>query len=278
MKLVPQNYYEPQPALGGFFSWLRKAVNRVSQIVKEVSPTIGGWLDDFTNGDGNFFGIHFGSLIREDRAFSANEDIPLTSFEEVMLNDWLNNQFIPFYKPFIEDIKHFISKPPKAKLFAEYFNEAYEFLGLLNWYRSNSDTIWQIYLSKNQIKARNEFLKKQIGDLEILISRYLETTGTVFEVNDKNISINTKKYEALGFEIPNVINTSTKQIRLSSSDSNANSVLVSNSKPLIEKEDPANTKPAIHTKPMNTSKGKSNLIWFGVAAIGLWLATRKKRK
>lgn len=229
-----------QPALGGLFSWLRKTVNRVSKLVTLVSPFLGGLLDDFTNGDGSFVSVNFGNLVEDtgNNGFwggSGNPnnlgqkgtfnnfqevivieydqtDEPLTAAEEVVLDKWVDQKFVPFFTPYLSRLKAFIANPPSVEVFNDTFNDIQEFIGFLMYYQIRVLTSGEPGFTYNAINARNNFMNTQIALLQDQLRQYVKSTGMQIKTNTVKLSINKSDYAPLGFNVPNVFSITTKVV------------------------------------------------------------------
>lgn len=209
-----------QPAMGGFFSWLGKAIGATATAIASVavSPlSIFSIVNDLFDGDGTFQGFNF----------QRSQEIPLTSKDELMLDAWVENKFIPFFKPFFSTIKLYNSNPPTLMVFIEYYNNAQEFIALLNWYMIYIKTNGESGLTINAINARNKYIEVQIKVLETEIANYIKSVGLVLNPAEVSIKISKEKYQSLVFNIPNSFNIKAIQF-ISQSNNDQTIVNISN--------------------------------------------------
>lgn len=226
------NYTVMQPAMAGFFSWLRKAVNKIVVALEDVIP-FSSILIDFTDGDGHFFGAQTGTLCRfapdatQCRTTTASIDYPLTPEDEQMLDDYTDYTFLPFFKPYLSKIKGFISNPPSYDAFVDYYNKAQQFIAYLKWYQNYVITAGEGDFSRNALLTRNEYFNIQIALLEDSIEKYITSTGVRANAVSKNTTIDSELFSELQFNAPKTVAINPKEITLQTV-SGGNEVLVSN--------------------------------------------------
>jgi hypothetical protein len=261
-----QNY--PQPAMAGFFSWLKRAVKNVGEAVASFLPSpIASAVIDFTNGDGSFYGYHtgniFGNSFRDFSEDYAIVDIPLTAQEEAVLDTWLNNSFTPFFKPFIEKIQSVKNNPSEVEA-VKIYNVTQEFLSYLKWYQVYAENNGQKGFSVNAIKARNQFLKIQAELLKQTLEDFLVTYNLQFFTEVVTLTITKSKYALLDLNTPDVFNIPAKQIVIDDEDIN-----YGNGNELPDTTETAPT----------TNNASKNSKWIIAVLLGvaLYIGTRKRK-
>jgi hypothetical protein len=200
--LVKHNQYE-NLGLKGFFGWLRRTVNKVVNIIRPFIPNyVFVALDDFTNGDGQFdFGGVFNSD-NENRPFQVTTDLFLTPLDEANLDNWVDNNFLPYITPIFSTLESYKTNKPSVEDFIIFYNEAQMLIAYLT-VQSQLDIANGVNgLSINAIKSRNSFLQLQIKTLRETLSEYLVTESLEVSESRVQLSIFTSKYAALGFNSP----------------------------------------------------------------------------
>ncbi|WP_338731956.1 hypothetical protein [Mangrovimonas cancribranchiae] len=204
---------ELEPALGGFFSWLGRAVRNVANAVLEVShnPTfIINIIKDAV--DGGSFTVGYGC--RLDPGFAETDvvcsysnrvgEIPLTSSDEMTLDNWVNYKFTPFFKRYFEDLKNLNESNATMAQFIEHYNNTQEFIAVLKWHISNMHYAIGS-LSTNAFDARKQFLSSQIEVIKSDLNKYMTDAGVDTAATEKTADISTAKYAVLDLDLPNSI-------------------------------------------------------------------------
>ncbi|MCB0462673.1 MAG: hypothetical protein R2816_06780 [Flavobacteriaceae bacterium] len=223
---LSEGHNEPPVALAGFFSWLKRAVTNVVRAVAKVShdPFFAiNIIEDAFDGNGFTIGIKSSGI-------NLNQNLNLTAQDEVKLDNWVNNNFLPFYKQYFIKIKEYNLNPPTVKVFKAFFDEAMEFIALIDWYRDFVKFNGETYLSSDAINARNQFLDIQMRVLEKEINKYISSTNVNLNQTTKNQVIDPEKYSSLLFNLPS--NTTISVVQ--QSESTENVVMVSNDPPVLE--------------------------------------------
>lgn len=260
------NSHQVQPAMAGFFSWLKRAVKNIGEVVSSFLPSpIASAIIDFTNGDGEFYGYHTGNIFGNlNRGFGpdyAIVDIPLTAEDEAILDAWLKNSFTPFFQPFIVKIKEVKNNPSDIEAIKIY-NVTQEFLSYLKWLQVYSATNGQPGYSDNALKARNQFLKLQAELLKQTLNDFVLTHNIQFFPETVTLTITKSKYALLGFNTPEVFNIPAKQI-IHEDIYNGND---------IENELPDTT-----TAPKTTNNNKGKWLLVALVGVALYIGTRKSK-
>lgn len=212
--LATYQQYQVQPAMAGFFSWLRKAVNTVATALTGIVPFAGA-LADFTDGDGQWFNIPFGSLMdnssgfRQEQLMETSVDYDLSPSEEAVLDFWVENNFLPILKPYLLTLKGYIANPPSIETFNAFYNEMQEFIAVLKWYQGYVLSTGERRYTDNALKSRNQFMNVQIAQLQSQLQLYIESTNAYIQTEAINVSVSKAKYRGLAFVTPEVFNVNT---------------------------------------------------------------------
>ncbi|GAA0750211.1 hypothetical protein [Gaetbulibacter jejuensis] len=261
-----QIYTENPAALRGFFSWLKKTINNVVSAVVEVSRDpffILEIVHDAFDGGGFTFGIgnNNGSanLFRESGYFE--QVVSLNEYEENMLDLWVEQRFLPFFKQYFLRLKQFSSQTPTISNFTDYYNSVHEFLGLIKWYRSYVLINGESGLTMNALKVRNQFLTFQINLLETELNSYIQEKSISVSSRLTSKTINTNEYIQLQLNIPNSLEIEVLQITQNTiSDPGIN---------IINEPTP---------KPSDNTSSTSGIIWMLVGFGAMYLLSNEKDK
>lgn len=218
--LVSSYHYEEE-RLAGFFSWLKKAVNTVGQVLSSIPAfsSVGSILVDFTNDDGDFFGIHFGTIVKpKEQGFSnsaktivggvlinptkpANPtnsnsevtDIPLTATEENILDQWMAN----FLKQLTKIINDLNSAQINVETFINAANEA------INWCEGTEQFIDgginPSNYTEDMITVRNAFLEMQVITMTELLADIIAKKAFSLTLNSVNKKLNKSWLNTFGY-------------------------------------------------------------------------------
>lgn len=235
-KLTTYNHYKPI-ALAGLFGWLRRKINAVASFVAEHSfgiiKSMAQTLVDFTDGDGSFAGVSFGSMLPSNelwdsaRTLSTTEisltkdvvssvnDVELSTEEEIVLDSWSDKKMLPFFKEKMLRIEELAKKASKLDEFISVYNDTQAFISLLKYIASNkSINHTTAYFTPNMIQARSVFLNELIIVLETQIKEYLTLLG-VDDTNiiETDIVLDGDYYgEKLGVDLGPKLNLTAKQL------------------------------------------------------------------
>lgn len=210
------------PALGGFFSWLKRAVQNVVNAIVTVSynPTfVFDILEDLFNNDGSF-NVGNPNLCRRLDSGTCRltstgyADIPLTPNEEAILDNWVNNNFTPFKRYLSGKLKQLDTNSLTIVDFVSYYNEVQLVISALEWYQNYSLSINELGLTQNAKLARNQFIDVQIGLLQSEIQQYMLDAYIDLIPNLVSIDLETSKYLALGLQFPQLISVNSYMIDL----------------------------------------------------------------
>lgn len=207
------------PALGGLFSWLKKAVRNVVNAVAQVSHNplfIFDILEDAF--DGNGFDIGYSSSFNRGIMQDFSLDTNLTPQDEYMLDTWIENKFLPLYKTYFSTIKDYSLNPPTIDVFNDYYNEAQEFVALIDWYKKYVIVNGEGLFTPEALQARNQFFDVQIQLLNAEISNYISTTNIKIEQKSVTRIISRSEYLILGFNMPPSISLQVMQTNEKSID------------------------------------------------------------
>jgi hypothetical protein len=229
--LQPYSHYTQTPlAMAGFFSWLRKAVNKVVNIAGPfLPPRVFEILDDFTDGDGSFLDQRFGNIFGEDATISQevlfrptantlNEDFDLSTLDESILDEWVNTKFLPYYNTVLQNVKEAQSKSNLINFFIAKLNNVSKFIAFLDDYiikASANPSLHKInnQLSTNGVLALTEFLKIQSKTLQEVLTEVIETESLSIETVMTQVQIDTNPYQNLLLSKTAVVNTTYNEIK-----------------------------------------------------------------
>ena len=198
------NYNQNTPGLNGFCGWLRRTVNNVLNAVAEVShnPFFAlSILQDAFDGDGQF---NLGNDNPGEYFFRGidNQEVELTLQEEAFLDSWVEQKFKPLFLSYFSQLKQFSLNNPTLNDFKQFYNNAHEFIGYINWSINNvTSHNSQPFISDNAITARNRFLVIQMELLEADIMSFIEASNFDFSVGMVQQSLQTSKYHILDFNV-----------------------------------------------------------------------------
>src|SRR5690606_6232107 len=114
-------------------------------------------LADFTDGDGSFFNLNFGTIGDGAsngfwfRQGTSVQDLDLTEEEEAVLDAWIDQQFLPAFKLQLKPFKSFMLTPPTTAQFEAAYNKAQEFIGVLRYHQTYVFTAGESGYSSNMI-------------------------------------------------------------------------------------------------------------------------------
>lgn len=210
------NNQELQPALSGFFGWLKRAVANVANAIVSVSRDpffVADIIGDIFDGGGFTVGNQNNGQFSFVDQFTAFRQVPiqdieqinLTTYEELVLDNWVQNNFLPFYKPFFAQIKSFSLNAPSRNNLIEFYNKTQRFISVLNWYKSYSLTSLEANYTANMKTVRNQFLDVQIELLHSEINDYISKTNVAISPVVKSKIVDLQQYSQLGFNLPSSI-------------------------------------------------------------------------
>lgn len=269
-----------QQGLGGFFSWLKKAVAFVGEAVATfLPPSIGNVVQDFTNGDGSFGGFCTGNIFDWFETGTSGsgtscrtlmQDYPLTVLEEYLLDEWVANNFTPIYKSRLEIIANWRTSTPNELAFIKGFNNVNEFISLCQWYADILNTIGEPNSSGNVSESKSNFLLIHADILQETLNDYLSTSGTLFNAQMLSKEVTMSKYSAMGLNTnPQIILTYPQIVEQGG---------ISINLPTTNDTDPiTGTNPT--TMPSTTIGGVSKTrFWIGVVSgIVVWKLLSSKK-
>lgn len=247
---IDAQHTSTQPiGMGGFFSWLKKAVKATFKAVTTVVTKPSSIIDvfeDFLNGDGVFMGIDF-------QQEKAAEPI-LTPQDEAQLDNWVNTKFTPYFKSLLTDVKNAVLNPGNKSKFVQLYNRIQEFKAVIKWHQGYVLLNRDNGLSLNAVKARNQFLDIQLRLLDAQVNEYLRITNTTPNLNNRVVVINKLDYAVFGFKFP-VRNLELPISLYVISQQEGNETVE-----VVEKPEP--------TLTQGNSKAKTNLFkWFAIGFI-----------
>lgn len=219
-----ENHFE-DTGLNGFFSWVRKALNRVAAVVTVFSPGLGGILNDFSDGDGSFFGFNTGTiggggtgneftLFRSSVVDQIDLDIEVTPLDEANLDNWLKNNFLPYFNIVLQKLQGFNNSNTSPETFIIYYNEVNLLIAYLLTVMRDDRLNGVDGLSRNGVLARIEFLKVQTHTLKGLLDEYTSNNDLDVFTRKQSLNISTSKYNSLGFNSPETLRVSYKEVAL----------------------------------------------------------------
>lgn len=182
----PAPFQHQRPvALAGLFSWLRKTVNKVVNILEPILPNkIYTALNDFTDGNGYFFSYYIGNFFDEtnpiQRSLGSAIDLPLTIQEELILDHWVDNSFIPALKVLQQQLHLHDTTAQTLTSSINLYNRIQEFIAVLNYYQEYLYLIDEPGLSDNAKTAKNQFITLQIAVLSEQINDHISSLGVEF--------------------------------------------------------------------------------------------------
>lgn len=284
---------EVQPAMAGFFSWLKDAVKIAGEIAGSVLP-FGGIIKDFTDGDGIFMGFKFGNIFGGlGGSFGTTyviPDIPISRFEEIVLDEWLHDKFNVVLSQNLNRLKGLKTGFSQAKAVSA-FNETQALIGFLKYFTNLQHKLPQDpNLTNNGILARDYFLKIQIGVLEYAIEDMIAATGFFANTKTVRLSFQAAKFRVLdlnagasySFNAVQVVNdvvitpTPTKpgSGQIVAQNPGGAHITITPGTPI--KTEPTNPVTSPSTLP-GTKEPKKWLMW-GVVATGLYFIIKPKTK
>src|SRR5690606_18890346 len=247
------------PALGGLFSWLKKAVRTVVNVAASVmSGNVFQVVNDAFDGDGMFggeiwnFNNYWG--FRGETAIDQLQDYPLTAKEEAVLDNWLQLKFIPLFTTYLNIIDGWRKTKPTEEQFAEGFAKVNEFAAFLIWlsnYIKVNGEPSKLY-SFNATATKAEFLRVQAGILLAELDDFIKNTGTAYDAEEVVVNIAKEKYAAI--DVTDAPTSITLQYPMISNDPVNSEVTVT-----VQEPYPAQTS-------TNTTKKSKALLW-GVALL-----------
>src|SRR5690606_4819868 len=131
----------------------------------------------------------------------------LTPAEEAVLDNWVDNHFVPFFNNLLAIIKHAKDVPTTANIVTAY-NEANFVKSLFLWYQQYAVSNGQAGFTENAIKARNEFLKVQIES----ITQTLNVSIPTMVGSKQTLIVSAQDVEELNIATPAVFTIATIQI------------------------------------------------------------------
>ncbi len=265
-------YHQNRPiAMAGFFSWLGKAVKAVARsVVNVITGQNGGlWgvIEDFTNGDGQFGGENLGGWSFGQNAISSfigrqsNQDYPLSQTEETILDNWVEQNFIPFFRAKLEAIKTANDYGLSVNEFVELYNSIHQTIGFFKWLHQYSLSQSQQSfgaLSQNAINARGSLVDLKMELLKEQLDAYMQNKQISVTAVKRTFDVSSFDYGNLGFLLPQSIRISAYQV------DGENDITESSNTTSNNGNDAVNT-----SSPGTTIEGKPNYLAYGIAAVAL---------
>lgn len=268
-----QNKEQYTPALGGFFSWLKRAVQNVANAIIEISHNPAFIADiavDIFDGHGFTLGNQNGYLFRTIPVETV--EIPLNPVDEQKLDVWVQSKFLPYYKTFFTTLKQYSTNPPPLATFIVFYNNVQKFIGFLKWYKNYVLVIGEGSFSINALKARNQFFDVQIELLEADLLEFIASRNMSVNPANSNVNLSTNKYSSLGFNTPTSVSVNVLQIV--ANQSNSGQILINNTAiPIDNGQNLNNIIP--NSETTDYAPKKSNGLVLFLLGVGIVLTIRK---
>lgn len=243
---------ESNQGLNGFRSWWKKHRDKIKAVLSLAGP-IGALI---------VAGVDIAIGNRIDYNY---DDIPLTATEEQGLDDYIDNEFIPYYNDTISLVEGVELSHNRSNNLAVVtnINTAFRRIALLRTYLTYQDQNPPFNYTPNMLTARRRFVNEYLG--------YLYTALTNYGVS-KGIDVsNTAKVEFIASAITNEAGisflwrkkTTALYNKVLTSDDNSDEVADANSDIILyppPKDTPLET-------PLDTPTTKPNNSWLKVTAI-----------
>lgn len=268
-KLAINNHYQQQ-GLKGFFSWLKKTVNKISVQLKANGVPFMGILDDFTNGDGKFFGFKFGNYFAQEAqteigtGFKSlngvlDTDLPLTAIEESYLDTWVDQNVIPFTANYINKIKALAYSSPTLINFGAVYNEVSMLTAFVEWYSVNYQNYSNSATSLNVVKTQIALLQVNAAIIQEQLDIYVTNANVSITTETVSSKVSTSlNFNGLGVNIPGSIQLTHKKLTA------VNLSLVQAPVTTVGNEDPVIVTPGTTTGP-ETSNTEDNTVSGNIA-------------
>jgi hypothetical protein len=214
MSNYPTTYKQyNEPGLNGLFGWLRRKLNQVASIIAPVFPRIAHILDDFTNGDGTFFTVEFGTIgERSVVGDVVDGSLPLTPLDEANLDNWYNNSFEPYFSNIVSVFNNYKVNTPSAEEFVIFYNEVSMLIAFLSAQSLHDSQNGVAGLTENAVIVRNQFLDIQKKTLNEFLTEFSSEKNLDVFTRKIGVDIQTSKYASLGFTSPSVMLILYKEI------------------------------------------------------------------
>lgn len=196
-----------EPGLNGLFGWLRRKINKIAEFIAPVFPRLSSILDDFSNGDGSFFGVEFGTIGNRSRNGEVyqNGSLPLSPLDEANLDNWFENNFEPYFRSILQNFQNFKTNLPSVEEFVVFYNEVSMLAGYFAAQIKLDTQNGVDGLSFNAVLTRSEFLDIQAETLKRSLDEFVSEKGLEVSQRRVTLNINTSKYSSLGFNSPEVL-------------------------------------------------------------------------
>lgn len=271
-KLAINNHYQQQ-GLKGFFSWLKKTVNKISVQLKANGVPFMGILDDFTNGDGKFFGFKFGNYFAQEAqteigtGFKSlngvlDTDLPLTAIEESYLDTWVDQNVIPFTANYINKIKALAYSSPTLLNFGTVYNEVSMLTAFVEWYSVNYQNYSNSATSLNVVKTQIALLQVNAAIIQEQLDIYIANASVSLTTETVSSKVSTSlNFNGLGVNIPGSIQLTHKKLTaVNLTLVEAPIETVGNETPVVI-EEPITTTPGITNEDGSSIATKSVLLF-----------------
>lgn len=186
----------------GFFSWLKKAVKAVVNVAINIAIPGNGYgvinaLIDFVDGDGMFGGVNFN--LKTNQTSINFTDLPLTESDIISLDNWLYNQFLPFYTNILDNLKQLEGVVnTHINDIIDRYNYVQEFAAYVDYMKNVSEANGQQGLSINAVKTKNAFLEIKKSYLLEQLENLLVNDQYDYQTHNK--VINENKFTALDYD------------------------------------------------------------------------------
>lgn len=207
-QITTYNQYQPM-ALAGFFRWLRDAVNKVTNVLKPFLPSpIYNILNDFTDGDGRFFGVNTGSLLPPEKTIGLGtprtSGLTLDEFEQMYPIDASDRRILDLWlNTFTNTLQTYFASIANAKDIIAAHNKLYQFIAVLEYATANNLQVAQGTISNNAIQLRNAFIDIQIAALEDTIKSKLEEQNLDLQYTTVTATVNGFSWRNTGIVFDN---------------------------------------------------------------------------
>lgn len=248
----------------GFRSWWKKNRGKVKAALSLIGPIgvlIGIGAD-----------IAFGKTGDDSSRSSYEYDLPLTSEEEFILDDYVDNQFIPFYNDTIKIIDGVLLSSGRVSVesFLDKCNRVLIRIALLRAYLVHLDSNPPYDYSENMLLSRRKFVNEYLDIMYNSLINYCKEKGidlsnteaTFFRAND------TKHVAGMSFLWKSRVDVRyMKIVKKTDGDNTSEDVVDLETDPLNEDIlNPTDTTETT-TTPNNQSTTKKSNTWLKVAGV-----------
>jgi len=222
-KLATSRQYQ-KTGLNGFFSWLKKTVNKIAVALEKVGFPYASILYDFTDGDGKFYGIKFGNFWSDQekqteigtnaKVLSAiTVDLPLTAAEETYLDHWVENSVLPFTESYVNKVKMLAYSSPTLINFGTVYNEITMISAFVEWYALNYQNYITNLTPVNVVKTQIALLQINAAVIQEQLDNYVANAGVSLTTETVSSKVSTSlNFKGLGINIPGPIQLTHKKL------------------------------------------------------------------